>query len=135
MPAVWNIHNLHVGSDQLDLVSERKTIRFLSAQRKHRHRELRLREFFKILRRLWKGNEVGPARTHSSRTRVSRGVSPAHRLRYRVILVRSEVVPVVLEISTLTSSDECFRRRTIESKVPNSRTVVDGLPVADARKK
>ncbi len=48
-------------------------------------------------------------------------------------LVGGEVVPEMLEVRSLTPGDERLGRRSVESKVPNRRIVVDRLPPFDSR--
>src|ERR1700734_992927 len=42
--------------------------------------------------------------------------------------VGGEVVPEIIKIDTLASSDQLFRRWPVEAKVPNAGIIVDILP-------
>src|SRR6185369_1283816 len=135
MTAVFDNDYFHIGRDQLNLASESFAIRLFSTERQHRHGQLRFCKFFEIFCRLRKGNEITPARMNASRTRVCGGVSLAQRFGDGMILIGSEVVPIVLEVDSLASCDESFGSRPIETEMPDRRVVVNGLPIADSWKK
>src|SRR5262249_43694212 len=125
-------HDRRVASDQPGLLPERGAGGLIASDREDRHRQLRLREHGEVGGRFLEGNEVGPACPHPSGPRIRRRVGLPVRLGHRAGPVRREVVPEMLEVSSLAPRDQFLRRRAVEAEVPDPRVVVDRLPAGDA---
>src|SRR5207249_11274340 len=98
----------------------------------HWHRQRPLGELREVLRRLRERHEVRPARTHPSWPGVRRRVGGSIGVGDGPCLVGGKIIPEVLEVRALASTDQRFGRRPVEAEMPDTRVVVHALPSAHA---
>src|SRR5439155_10150347 len=106
MAGVAENDDCHIGSDELDLLSERDAIGALASDGENGHGQSSLRQLGEVLRSLWERREACPTGAHPTRPGVGRDIGVAIRLRNGASAVRRELVPIVVEVVPLTSFDQ-----------------------------
>src|SRR5258706_15050338 len=104
VPGVFEDNDTCMRGTELDLLPKDFSVRLLAADGQHRHRQFGLGELGKILGSLLKRNEIRPARSHPSGTRISCCVRHAIRFRDRSRFIGGEVVPEVFKVGPLPSA-------------------------------
>src|SRR5437660_856340 len=133
MAGVLEDDNLDVRGDEFRLCAERSTVRLLPADRKNRDCNLGPRQFRKVHCGLREGCEIGEAGGHPAWPRILDRVRAPIGLGNRARLVGGEIVPEVFEVDAFATLHQRFRRRAVETEMPDPGVVVDRPPLADTR--
>src|SRR6266446_1433990 len=135
MAGVFQHYDRHIRGHQLHLLSQCISQRLLAADCKDRHGQLGLGKFREIFGCLLEGDEIGPARLHSSWTSIARCISYAISFWNRMSLVGREVVPEMFKVNALTSAYQRFGCRPVEPEMPYAGVVVYCFPSRDTWQK
>src|SRR3989442_430735 len=135
MSGIFQDDHRGIGSHNLHLLPQQISVCLPAADRKDRHGQLGLRKFREIFGCLLKGDEIGPARAHSSWTSIGRRISYAIGFWNRMSFVGREVVPEMFKVNPLAPAHQRFRRRTVKTEVPNAWVVINVLPPGNTREK
>ena len=130
-PAFLMTNDGYVCGDEFGLVAEWSAEGVVAAYAEDWHRQPGPGESGEVFGGLGPRCEVGPGGVHFSGARVSGGVDLTVWFWDGVGLVIGEVVPEVLEVSSLAAFDEGFGGGAVEAEVPVVWVVVDGFPALD----